>query len=93
MKSSSLVKNVDSKGRISLGESFANSTVLVEERNDGELIIKRAVVLPAREAWLYANKGALGSVRKGLSEATNRQFAKGPDLKASGKLAEQLLDE
>jgi hypothetical protein len=48
MKSSSLVKNVDSKGRIALGSSFANSTVLIEEGEGGELIIKRASVIPER---------------------------------------------
>jgi hypothetical protein len=93
MKSSSLVKNVDSKGRIALGSSFANSTVLIEEGEGGEIIIKRASVIPQREAWLYDNKTALASLRRGLSEAAERKFAKGPDLKASGKLAGLLLEE
>jgi hypothetical protein len=93
MKSSSLVKNVDSKGRLALGSSFANATVLIEEGEGGEMIIKRASVIPAREAWLYDNRTALASVRRGLSEAAEGKFAKGPDLKASGKVAGLLLEE
>ena len=93
MKSSRLVKNVDSKGRIALGSAFANSTVLIEEGEGGELIIKRASVIPEREAWLYNNKNALASVRRGLSEAAEGKFAKGPDLKASGKLAGLIPEE
>jgi hypothetical protein len=66
---------------------------LVEEGDDGEIVIKRASVIPTREAWLYANKNAIGSVRRGLNQAAEGEFAKGPDLKVSGKLAGQLLEE
>ena len=92
MKNATLTKQVDSKGRLTLGESFANHTVLVEQRGEGEVLVKLARVIPAREAWLYENKAALASVRKGLKQAAERKFAKGPDLKAAAELAEELED-
>ena len=42
-------KNTDAKGRLTLGEAFANRTVLVERRGD-ELIVKLARVIPENEA-------------------------------------------
>jgi hypothetical protein len=93
MKFAPVTKHVDSKGRLTLGEEFANATVLVEPHGDGEVIVKRARVIPAREAWLYENKAALASVRRGLKQAAERHFVSGPDLKAAAELAEQLQDD
>jgi hypothetical protein len=93
MKSTSVTKNVDSKGRLTLGESFANATVIVESLGEGEVLVKLARVIPQREAWLYDNKAALDAVRRGLNQAAEGQFVAGPDLKAAGELAEQLQDE
>ena len=93
MKYASLAKNVDSKGRLTLGESFANRTVIVEEHGDGEVLIRLARVIPEREAWLYDNEEALAAVRRGLKQARGGKFAKEPDLEASAELAEQLQDE
>jgi len=92
-KRSALTKQADSKGRITLGESFANRTVLVERRDD-EIILRLARVIPEREAWLYENNDALASVRKGLAQAKAGTFArKGPDLKAAAELADELQDD
>ena len=93
MKYATVTKNVDSKGRLTLGEAFANHTVLVESHGEGEVLVRLARVIPAREAWLYANKAALASVRRGLEQAAEGQFTTGPDLKAAATLAEQLQDE
>jgi hypothetical protein len=94
MKYAALAKNVDSKGRLTLGESFANRTVLVEDRGAGEVLVRLARVIPEREAWLYDNKGALAAVRRGLRQATDGKLArKGPDMKSAAALVEQLQDE
>jgi hypothetical protein len=92
MKYVTQTKNVDSKGRLTLGESFANHTVLVESHGEGEVLVKLARVIPAREAWLYKNKAALASVRRGLEQAAVGQLTKGPDLRAAAALADQLQD-
>ncbi len=94
MKYAALAKNVDSKGRLTLGESFANRTVLVEDRGAGEVMVRLARVIPEREAWLYDNKGALSAVRRGLRQAADGKLArKGPDMKSAAALVEQLQDE
>ena len=94
MKNTSATKNVDSKGRLTLGESFANRTVLVEDRGKGELLIKLARVIPEREAWLYENKEAVASVRRGLNQAASGKFGKrGPDLAAAAALSELLQED
>lgn len=88
-----LARNVDSKGRLTLGEAFANRTVLIEERTGGELILRLARVIPEREAWLYHNPKALAAVRRGLDEAKSGRFAsKPPDLRAARKLAARIPD-
>ena len=88
-----LTKQVDSKGRLTLGEAFANETVLVELHGEDEVIVRRARVIPARESWLYDNKAALASVRRGLQQATEHHFVEGPDPAAAAELAGQLQDE
>jgi hypothetical protein len=90
---SAQTKQVDSKGRLTLGEAFANETVLVEPHGEGEVIVRLARVIPAREAWLYDNKAALASVRRGLQQATEHHLVAGPDLAAAAELAGQLRDE
>ncbi len=76
-----IAKVADSKGRVVLGERFANHTVLVEEVSDTEVRVSLARVIPEREAWLYQNKQALQSVREGLAQARQRDFAPAPVFK------------
>lgn len=91
-KLSTTTKDIDSKGRITLGAAFANRTVIVEERGD-EIVLKLARLIPEREAWIYENETALASVRKGLKQAKAKKFAqKAPDLKAAAALAAALQD-
>jgi hypothetical protein len=92
-KHATLTKNIDAKGRLTLGESFANRTVIVEERGDGEVLVRLARVIPEREAWLYENEAAKASVRRGIAQARAGKFAKkGPDLAAAAKLADRLRE-
>jgi hypothetical protein len=85
-------KNTDSKGRLTLGEAFANRTVIVEQRGS-ELVLHLARVIPEGEAWLYDNPTALGAVRRGLKQARSRKLSDGPDLGKAAKLAKKLGDD
>lgn len=62
---------LDSKGRIALGkfisEDVTGFEVLIQE--DGSLVLSPTVEIPAREAWLFTNKKALASVKRGLKQA------------------------
>ncbi len=44
-----LTRTTDQKARVSLPQSFANSTVLIEQVSDTELRIRKAVVIPDDE--------------------------------------------
>lgn len=92
-RTSTLTKQTDSKGRITLGESFKNRTMLVERHGD-EILLRLARVIPEGEAWLYENEKALSSVRRGLKQAKTGKFAKNPpNLDAAKALADQLQDD
>jgi len=85
-------RQVDNKGRIALDKSYAGSTMLVERREDGTIILRPAVTVPANEAWLWKNKKALALVQEGLDEARQGQHAPAPDLAAAKKLASKIKD-
>jgi len=85
-------KTADQKGRISLGKSFANQTVLIQEISPTEVRIIKARVVPETEAWLWQNEQALASVAKGLTQAQAGVFASPPDLDAAEASVEESDD-
>jgi hypothetical protein len=76
----------DSKGRVALGKFAAGvSSFRVSRESDGRIILEPFTEIPAREHWLFENRKALASVRKGLQESAagkatpGRSFAKHAD--------------
>lgn len=59
----------DSKGRIALGK-FARgvSSFQVHQDRDGRIVLEPFAEVPARERWLFENREALESVKRGLSQ-------------------------
>jgi len=88
-----MIKNVDSKGRVTLGEKFANRTVIIDEVDDTEVRVTLARVVPEREAWLYDNDKALDLVRRGLDQARQGQFADAPDMDKARRIADRIPDD
>jgi hypothetical protein len=87
-----LARHVDSKGRIALDRTYAGSTMLVEHRDDGTIVLRPAVTVPAPEAWLWNNPEALAAVRAGLDEARQGRHAAPPNLAAAARLASKIED-
>ncbi len=61
----------DTKGRITLGElarGVSSFHATTDER--GRIILEPYMEIPANEKWLFDNKPALTSVKKGLDQAT-----------------------
>ena len=85
-------KQVDSKGRIALAKSYAGSTMLVDVRDDGTIVLRPAVTVPVNEAWLWKNAEALSMVEEGINEARQGIHADPPDLAAAAKLASRIKD-
>jgi hypothetical protein len=62
----------DSRKRLALGralEKVDDVSFNVYRDEDGRIVLDPQVMIPASEAWLYRNKKALASIRRGLNEA------------------------
>lgn len=88
-----VTKTADNKGRVALGERFANQQVIIEEVDSTEVRVIVAAVIPQRELWLHRNPKALGKVLQGLDEAKGGQFSQGPDLTADPKDCDESESE
>ncbi|MCE9545668.1 MAG: hypothetical protein K8T25_09140 [Planctomycetia bacterium] len=76
------VKKIDSKGRLTLGKRHANQTVIVDDSDEGQLVVIPLSALPDHEVWLYRNSKALAMVAAGLEDAQAGRLVRGPNLKA-----------
>jgi hypothetical protein len=69
----------DSKGRITLGKLAEGvSSYRARRQADGKIVLEPFVEIPADERWLYENRKALESVRRGLADSkAGRVVSKG----------------
>ena len=75
-------RTVDDRNRLTLGELLKGSKrVRLYKNNRGEVLVQPVVEIPASELWLFQDKEALESVKKGLKDA------------AEGKISKLNLDE
>ena len=66
---------LDSKKRITLGK-FVKSDVTsydVELKENGVIVLYPTVEIPAEEVWLFKNKTAMDSVKRGLENSKNNE--------------------
>lgn len=78
----------DAKGRITLGKLAEGvSSFMVSAQPGGGFLLEPMVEIPARESWLYENKAALESVKRGLV-----QSAKG-ETRSRGSFAKYADDK
>lgn len=71
----------DDKRRVPLKRArHAGRMYRVYENSLGQIILDPVVTIPASEAWLFDNKPALSSVRKGLKESGEGKVVKLPSL-------------
>ena len=71
------VKTIDERRRLTLGNVLKGfNRVQILESPEGEVLLKPLVEIPASEGWLYKNKKALTSVKKGLRDAAEGKISK-----------------
>ncbi|HDQ25176.1 MAG TPA: hypothetical protein ENN43_00320 [bacterium] len=71
-------KTLDSKDRISLGGKLKSllkqgadaDGFMVYVGKNGDILLRPGVTVPSSEAWVYKNRAVMGSIRKGLEEAS-----------------------
>jgi hypothetical protein len=85
-------KQIDSKGRLLLGNEFAGATFLVESQKDGSLLLRPAVTVPVETAWFFKSQKAQNLVKAGLKEAAQGKLKK-VNWKSDSKLVAQLEDD
>ena len=64
----------DSRKRIALGRALhdlGDASFNVYRDGEGRIILDPHVSIPASEAWLFRNRKAIDSVRRGLEEAAD----------------------
>src|SRR5258708_9784340 len=64
----------DDRGRIALGRALKDledASFNVYRDDDGRIVLDPQVSIPASEAWLFRNKSALASLRRGLQQAAS----------------------
>ncbi|MDD3012170.1 MAG: hypothetical protein PHC34_00515 [Candidatus Gastranaerophilales bacterium] len=69
---------LDSKKRITLGKLVPDevTSYAVEFLENGTIILKPRVEIPAEEAWLFKNKNVLESVKRGLEDSAIGKVSK-----------------
>lgn len=80
----------DSRKRVALGralDDLGDASFDVYRDDKGRIILDPRVSIPASEAWLFKNRKALDSVRRGLKEASEGR------AKAAGSFAHFLEDD
>jgi hypothetical protein len=69
-------RTIDDRNRLTLGEFPKGSRRVRIYKNDrGEVLLQPVVEIPASEAWLFQNKEAFESVKKGLKDASEGKIS------------------
>ena len=80
------IRTVDAKKRIGLGEKLLKFIPKTPEAyqvfvgEEGDILLRPVVTIPARETWVYQNPKVLAQIRGGLSEAKQGKTQKVKDL-------------
>jgi hypothetical protein len=76
----------DAKGRITLGKlADGVSSYRARPQADGKIVLEPFVEIPADERWLYENRKALKSVRRGLADSKAGKLVAKGSFKKYGK--------
>ncbi len=63
------LRRPDSAGRITIGKENKDKLYAVQHQPNGDILLSPVVIRHEREAWLYDDREALDSVRRGLEQS------------------------
>lgn len=63
------VRRPDAQGRITIGKDRADETFVVEPQTNGDIILRSVVVMHRQEMWLFENKKAAASLKRGIAQS------------------------
>ena len=66
----------DEKHRLTLKKVKVSGMYRIYKNVQGQMILDPVVTIPSAEAWLFEDKAALASVRKGLRESSEGKLVK-----------------
>ena len=69
------IYTVDKSGRLCLGKEFIGRTFAMSVAKDGSISLVPGQFVPDKEAWLYQNKDAMASLKRGLKQASQGEGA------------------
>ena len=71
-------KTIDTRDRVALGKYFNSvyNRVRIYKNKSGELLLRPVIEIPDSEVWIYENREALYSVKKGLKDAKEGKVSK-----------------
>lgn len=71
------IRTIDGRTRVTLGDLVKGfKRVKLYESESGEILLQPLSEIPASELWLYKNKEALESVKRGLKDAAEGRVKK-----------------
>lgn len=83
-------RDIDAKNRINLGQKILRLiSMLVKAKTkgfdifygeNGDILLRPMVTIPATEIWVYENKTVINKIRKGLADAKKGRTEKIEDL-------------
>lgn len=74
-------KTIDDRNRILIGDAIKSLIDVVQrfkifKNTNGDILLRPVVEIPARELWLFKNKKALKSVKKGIKQSSQGKTKK-----------------
>lgn len=70
--SQQVIKVVDSTGRIIIGKNFIGKNCMIQELEDGSVLITPVVLIPERELWIWQNASILQQLDSNMNEINSR---------------------
>jgi len=81
---------LDKRGRLTLGTEVSSRQYRVMINEAGQILLDPVINIPERELWLWKNREAIDSLKKGMEQAASGDLH---DLGSFANYADEEIDE